>query len=305
MKTVENVHEVLGVVQTALLAQLRRGGVPLGETEISSVMRKLWLEAKNNGKGAAADPGESFESFQARSSKQAKGDIQGVVETLNVDAPKKEPAAAAAKPAGGGVEQDGATASWQGFGIILASPFLDKIEQGKEVGVTDVPGVFVPIWETILEMLAGEENMSKCRGKCGKLVTQLEGSKWKTPSQLKDMVFDDDISFKALSYVFSKVIMRFEKFEKRKEWFVRMVNEELEEYSVPNLRGGGGSEWEFTDEAFVKLFRAIMVDEASNRPNALMDRVTELVWKQHDTKGIKVATGFLKSLGAERKSSRS
>ncbi|MEC9465299.1 MAG: hypothetical protein VX834_05925 [Myxococcota bacterium] len=298
VKTVENVHDVLGVVQTALLAQVKRGGVPLGPSEINAVMRKLWDEAKAHGSGPDAEPSESYEASQKRSEKQSSGDITSVVSALRVEGGGPPAAVSEGAPAR---EALAATVSWDGFSTVLASPFLDKIERGPEVGITEVPAVFVPIWERLLEMLAGEENMNKCRSKCGKLVSQVEGNKAKSPVELKRMIEDDEISFKALSYVFSKVIMRFEKFEKRRDWFVRMVNEELEEYDLPDLRGGGGQAWQFTDEAFVKLFRAIMVDEASNHPNSLMERVTELVWKQHDTKGIRVATGFLKSLGAQRK----
>ena len=301
VKTVENVHDVLGVVQTALLAQVKRGGVPLGPAEITAVMRKLWDEAQSNGSGPAAEPRESFDASQKRSEKQAGGDITEVVGTLRVEAPDEN----AAVPAASSGDPEGSLSSWEGFSIVLASPFLQDIQQGSEIGVTEIPGVLVLVWASLLEMLAGEENMNKCRSKCGKLVAQLESNKGKTPTELKEMVEEHEISFKTLAYLFSKIIMRFEKFEKRRDWFVRMVNEALEDYSLPDLRNGGGQDWEFGDEAFVKLFRAIMVDESSNQPNALMERVTEMVWKQHDTKGIRVATGFLKHIGADRKSSRS
>ena len=85
VKTVENVHDVLGVVQTALLAQVKRGGVPLGPSEINAVMRKLWDEAKAHGSGPDAEPSESYEASQKRSEKQSSGDITSVVSALRVE----------------------------------------------------------------------------------------------------------------------------------------------------------------------------------------------------------------------------
>ena len=120
-------------------------------------------------------------------------------------------------------------------------------------------------------------------------------------NQLRDRVTSDAGAQKIFAYLLSKLVMRFEKFERRREWMVRMLNDELDDIALPCIEGTEDP-WEFSESAFTKIFRRYGVDESSNTQNPIMDRAYELIWKQHDAKGISVASKFLKGLDAQRKS---
>ena len=70
---------------------------------------------------------------------------------------------------------------------------------------------------------------------------------------------------------------------------------------IPTLKDTD-EDWDFSEETFTLLFRRYAVDGKSNTQSPVMDRAYELIWKQHDAKGISVAAKFLKGLGAQRKS---
>lgn len=294
VETAKSVHDVLEIVQTAMLAQVRRGGVPLGPNEIASVIRKLWDEAEKQDHGAA--PTESFEKVQARSAQESKGDIQKTVERLRVEA----------KGSGEDLTPSEASAPVQaqslglsGFAWVLAAPFADLMTHDSEIPEDVLPWAMVPALESVMTMLCGEETIEKCRVKAEPLVAELELAGL-GGAELKSRVLADPRANKILAYLLSKLVMRFEKFERRREWMVRMLNDELEDTELPTLQGTGEI-WEFSEQSFTQLFRRYAVDGKSNTQSPVMDRAYELIWKQHDAKGISVAAKFLKGLGAQRK----
>ena len=295
VETVKSVHDVLEVVQTAMLAQVRRGGVPLGPNEIASVIRKLWTEAEMQDHGVG--PTESFESAKARSIQESKGDIQKTVEKLRVEATASAPAVSGAKPT---TENEKQGLNLSGFAWILVAPLAELMTDESEIGIEQLPWAIVPALETVITMLCGEETIEKCRAKSETLVAELEQANLNA-AELKLRVLADPRAHKILAYLLSKLVMRFEKFERRREWMTRMLNDELEEVELPTLKATDDT-WEFSEESFTQLFRSYAVDVKTNTQSPVMDRAYELIWKQHDAKGISVAAKFLKGLGAQRKS---
>ena len=289
--TVKSVHDVLEIVQTAMLAQVRRGGASLGPNEIAAVIRKLWVEAEKGDHGLA--PTESFEAVKARSIQESKGDIQKTVAKLRVEA-TSDPAQAVqdkARPAG---------LPLSGLSWILVAPFADLMTAEDEISAESFPWVIVPAFESVMTMLCGEETLEKCRVKSKPLCDELEQAGLDA-NQLKERVTSDTGAQKIFAYLLSKLVMRFEKFERRREWMVRMLNDELDDLELPVIQATEDA-WEFSESSFTKVFRRYAVDESSNTQNAMMDRAYELIWKQHDAKGISVASKFLKGLEAQRKS---
>lgn len=297
VETVKSVHDVLEIVQTAMLAQVRRGGVPLGPNEIASVIRKLWTEAEMQDHGVG--PTESFESAKARSIQESKGDIQKTVEKLRVEATTSAPAPAVS---GGAprAENERPGLNLSGFAWVLVAPLAELMTDETEIGVEQLPWAIVPALETVITMLCGEETIEKCRAKSEPLVAELEQANLNA-AELKQKVLADPRAHKILAYLLSKLVMRFEKFERRREWMTRMLNDELEEVELPTLKASDDT-WEFSEESFTQLFRSYAVDVKTNTQSPVMDRAYELIWKQHDAKGISVAAKFLKGLGAQRKS---
>ncbi len=289
--TVKSVHDVLEIVQTAMLAQVRRGGAPLGPNEIAAVIRKLWVEAEKSDHGLA--PTESFEAVKARSLQESKGDIQKTVAKLRVEA-SGETAPPSPK------EEEASGLPLSGLAWILVAPFADLMTAENEVGEGKLPWAMVPSFEAVMTMLCGEETLEKCRAKAKPLCEELEQAGLDA-NQLRDRVTSDAGAQKIFAYLLSKLVMRFEKFERRREWMVRMLNDELDDIELPCIEGTEDP-WEFSESAFTKIFRRYGVDESSNTQNPIMDRAYELIWKQHDAKGISVASKFLKGLDAQRKS---
>ncbi len=191
----------------------------------------------------------------------------------------------------------GAPAS-PGFTQLLIAPFADVIDDAVEVSREAVPRAIVPAYEAAIDMLCGEETVYKCRGRCKSLTAHLQSQNY-TGIGLKDKVIQDTTGFKVLTYIFSKVVMKFDDFDNRKDWMIRFINEQLREVDdVPTLSRRDDS-WTFGEDSFVKLFRAILVDPATDTQNALMEKVYEIVWNSYDTKGVKVATQFMRALGAD------
>ena len=295
VETVKSVHDVLEVVQTAMLAQVRRGGAPLGPNEIAAVIRKLWVEAEKGDHGLA--PEQSFDASKARSLQDSKGDIQQTVAKLRVEATggssQTEVSSQAVVPSSAGLPLTGL--SW-----ILVAPFADLMSGESEISPDNLPWSMVPAFEAVMTMLCGEETLEKCRVKAEPMCEELEQSGLDA-GQLRERVASDARANKIFAYLLSKLVMRFEKFERRREWMVRTLNDELDDAELPLIQGTE-NEWEFSESCFNKVFRRYAVEEASNTQNAIMDRAYELIWKQHDAKGISVAAKFLKGLEAQRKS---
>ncbi|MBT6179817.1 MAG: hypothetical protein HOI23_21430 [Deltaproteobacteria bacterium] len=295
VETVKSVHDVLEIVQTAMLAQVRRGGVPLGPNEIASVIRKLWAEAEIQEHGIG--PAETYQEVQTRSIQNSKGDIQNIVEKLRVEAKAPVPSPASSPAA---QENKSRGLELSGFAWILVAPFADLMSHDSELVAETLPWTMVPAWQAVMMMLCGEETIEKCRSKSEPLVAELEQANL-SAMELKSRVESDPRAKKILAYLLSKLVMRFEKFERRREWMVRMLNDELEDIDIPTLKDTD-EDWEFSEETFTLLFRRYAVDGKSNTQSPVMDRAYELIWKQHDAKGISVAAKFLKGLGAQRKS---
>jgi hypothetical protein len=186
-----------------------------------------------------------------------------------------------------------------GFTQLLIAPFAEVIVEDPEIPREAIPRVMVNAYESAIDMLCGEETVFMCRGRCTALTGELEAESY-TPSGLRTKVLKDASGFKVLTYLFSKLVMRFEDFEKRRDWMIKFVNEQLDEVEGPRPRVSRRDEqWKFGEDAFNRLFRAIFVDPATDTQNELMEKVYELVWNQHDAKGVKVATQFMRALGAD------
>jgi hypothetical protein len=57
--------------------------------------------------------------------------------------------------------------------------------------------------------------------------------------------------------------MRFEKFEHRREWMVRMLNDALDDTELATLQDGDEI-WKFSEQSFTQLFRRYALDGKSN-----------------------------------------
>lgn len=66
-----------------------------------------------------------------------------------------------------------------------------------------------------------------------------------------------------MEYLLSKLEMRFEKFEYRREWMVRVLNDALEDTELETLQDGDEI-WEFSEQSFTQLFRRYALDGKSN-----------------------------------------
>ena len=269
--TVKSVHDVLEVVQTALLAQVRRGGAPLGPNEIAAVIRKLWTEAEQRDHGLA--PSESVEAVHARSVQESKGDIQTTVSRLRVEASQSSSVNDRTEP------ERGAGLPLDGFAWILIAPFADFMSGESEVSPEELPWSMVPAFESVMTMLCGEETLEKCRKKGEPLVEELKQAQLDAEG-LRERVTSDPRAQKIFAYLLSKLVMRFEKFERRRDWMVRMLGDELESIELPTLAGTEDA-WEFSQDVH-QLFRRYAVQESDNAQSPVMDKAYELIWKQHD-----------------------
>lgn len=241
------------------------GGSSSGANVISALEKALLEEVKTSGKPLGAK------------------EIQAVVRSF-----KSKPGHSAAQGAAPSV----------GFTQLLIAPFVDVIDEANEVSREAIPRAVVPAFEAAMDMLCGEDTVFKCRGRCKSLTTHLEGQSY-SPSELKEKVMNDTTGFKVLTYLLAKVVMKFDDFESRREWMIRFVNEHLHEATdLPRL-SRRDDVWKFGEDSFNKLFRAILVNPKTDTQNELMEKVYEIVWNQYDTKGIKVATQFLRALGAD------
>jgi len=202
----------------------------------------------------------------------------------------------AGKSKGGGAK--GAAPS-VGFTQLLIAPFANVIVEDPEIPREAIPRVMVDAYEAAIDMLCGEDTVFMCRGRCTALTTDLEGQSY-TPSGLRTKVLKDAVGFKVLTYLFSKLIMRFDDFEKRRDWMIKFINDQIDEGEGPRPRVSRRDEtWRFGEDAFIRLFRTIFVNPDSDTQNELMEKVYEIVWNQHDTKGVKIATRFMRELGAD------
>ena len=185
-----------------------------------------------------------------------------------------------------------------GFTQLLISPFADVIDDAVEVPREAVPRIMVPAFEAAIDMLCGEETVYRCRGRCKSLTAHLQSQQY-TASGLKAKVVQDTTGFKVLTYLFSKVVMKFDDFENRRDWMIRFINEQLrEEDDIPTISRRDDT-WKFGEESFITLFRAILVNPDTDTQNDLMEKVYEIVWNSHDAKGVRVATQFMRALGAD------
>lgn len=66
-----------------------------------------------------------------------------------------------------------------------------------------------------------------------------------------------------MEYLLSKLEMRFEKFEYRREWMVRVLNDALEDTELETLQDGDEI-WEFSEQSFTQLVRRYALDGKSN-----------------------------------------
>lgn len=232
---------------------------------INALEKALLTEVKRSGKPLSAK------------------DIHNVIRKFKSKPSSSAPQGAAASP---------------GFTQLLIAPFADVIDDAVEVSREAIPRVMVPAFEAAIDMLCGEETVYKCRGRCKSLTAHLQSENY-TPSGLKNKVVHDTTGFKVLTYLFSKVIMKFDDFENRRDWMIRFINDQLHEVEgIPTLSRRDDA-WTFGEDSFNKLFRAILVDPATDTQNELMEKVYEIVWNSHDTKGVKVATQFMRALGAD------
>ena len=93
--------------------------------------------------------------------------------------------------------------------------------------------------------------------------------------------------------------MKFDDFDNRRDWMIRFINEKVREADeIPTLARRDET-WTFGEDSFNKLFRAILVNPDTDTQNELMEKVYEIVWNTHDAKGVKVATQFMRALGAD------
>lgn len=185
-----------------------------------------------------------------------------------------------------------------GFTKLLIAPFADVIDDSVEVSREAIPRGMIPAFEKAVDMLCGEETVFKCRGRCKALASHLESEDY-TPTGLKDKVVHDTAGFKVLTYLLSKIVMKFDDFEARREWMIRFINEQLHEVNDLPTLSRREDKWTFGEDSFNKLFRAILVNPDNDSQNELMEKVYEIVWNSHDAKGVKVATAFMRGLGAD------
>ena len=207
--------------------------------------------------------------------------------------------AVVAKFSGAGGSASKGAAPSPGFTQLLIAPFAEIIVEDTEIPREAIPKVMISAYESAIDMLCGEETVYMCRGRCTKLTQELEAQSY-TPSGLRNKVLKDTSGFKVLTYLFSKLVMRFEDFEKRRDWMIKFINDQLDEIDGPRPRLSRRDEsWKFGEDAFNRLFRTIFVDTATDTQSDVMEKVYEIVWKQHDTKGVRTATQFMRALGAD------
>ena len=288
VKTVKSSRDVVGVVQTLLVGHARKAGKDLSESDIAQLLGDLWLDLE-----IARTPADDHEArqkrraaFQAKSDDEASGNLDKVKNRLFLKA--------AAKPKHAGDKDS--DLGWDPFTRIITAPYLhllaDKRGNGIENGLFSrriVPGIL-----NATRLLVGDEMIEECRLRCNETLNRLQETALDLDTDsFWRKVYTDRASKAVRAEIFSKLVMRFSKYKRRKTWFLRVLNGELA-LTQESASSDEDYDWQFHEGHFVKLLVAAFT--TSKNPREYKPSIPATIQRDYGPEGLATSSEVLRKV---------
>lgn len=141
------------------------------------------------------------------------------------------------------------------FGRLLVSRFAHLLE-GREAGDLEHGAISRDILKPffqVIRMMVGADTIEEIDREIRAIVDDHahDGDEMRDATDYWDHLASDPHVSARINLVFARMALRFADYERRKRWFIQLINDNLHRDEIS---------WEFTEEHFVKLIRALFRD---------------------------------------------
>ena len=284
----------LEAVHAQLLYRIRMTGQSLSARDISDIFGNLWMKIESTFIDIDEDALEEGWTFAVeRVYEAAQNNPGSLVRSLLRER--------VASPEEVVPEEDhDKDLSWDPYLRIILSPISDLLDPGDGSGILlgKWPRRIVPGVINAIRLLVGDELIEDMSIRANDIMASLQTSAldldteafWQKVTKHRDA---DSIRLQ----IFARLITKFQHYEKRRDWFLRILNSELAMTSdeAPSILSAN---WRVGEQSFVEVMTRFLV--LHEDPSTLPHQLREILILDSGTQGVTIGEDFIYNLARDR-----
>lgn len=277
-----------------LLYRIRMTGESVSARDISEIFGNLWMKVESTFVEIDEDELEERWTFAVeRVYDAAQNNPGSLVRSLlkeRVTAPEEIV-----------LEEDNdKDLSWDPYLRIILAPLIDTLDPGDGSGILlgKWPRRIVPGIVNAIRLLVGDELIEDMSIRANDIMASLQTSAldldteifWQKVTSHRDA---DGIRVQ----IFARLITKFQHYERRRDWFIRILNSELATTSdeAPSVLSAN---WRVTERTFVDLMTRVLA--ISEDTIELPHQLREVLILDSGTQGVQIGEDFIYNLSRDR-----
>lgn len=277
-----------------LLYRIRMTGESVSARDISEIFGNLWMKVESTFVEIDEDELEERWTFAVeRVYEAAQNNPGSLVRSLlkeRVTAPEEIV-----------LEEDNdKDLSWDPYLRIILAPLIDTLDPGDGSGILlgKWPRRIVPGIVNAIRLLVGDELIEDMSIRANDIMASLQTSAldldteifWQKVTSHRDA---DGIRVQ----IFARLITKFQHYERRRDWFIRILNSELATTSdeAPSVLSAN---WRVTERTFVDLMTRVLA--ISEDTSELPHQLREILILDSGTQGVQIGEDFIYNLSRDR-----
>ena len=277
-----------------LLYRIRMTGESVSARDISEIFGNLWMKVESTFVEIDEDELEERWTFAVeRVYDAAQNNPGSLVRSLlkeRVTAPEEIV-----------LEEDNdKDLSWDPYLRIILAPLIDTLDPGDGSGILlgKWPRRIVPGIVNAIRLLVGDELIEDMSIRANDIMASLQTSAldldteifWQKVTSHRDA---DGIRVQ----IFARLITKFQHYERRRDWFIRILNSELATTSdeAPSVLSAN---WRVTERTFVDLMTRVLA--ISEDTSELPHQLREILILDSGTQGVQIGEDFIYNLSRDR-----
>ena len=290
----EAMQGTLEAVHALLLYRIRMTGQSVSAKDISEIFGNLWMKIESTFVEVDEDALEERWTFAVeRVYDAAQNNPGSLVRGLlkeRVSAPEEIV-----------LEEDhNKDLSWDPYLRIILAPLLEKLDPGDGSGILlgKWPRRLVPGVINAIRLLVGDELIEDMSIRANDVMASLQTSALDLDTEIfweKVTSHRDAASIR--TQVFARLLTKFQHYEKRRDWFIRILNGELAMTSdeAPSVLSAN---WRVSEETFVDILTRLLA--LNENESALPHHLREILILDSGTQGVTIGEDFIYNLSRDR-----
>ena len=290
----EAMQGTLEAVHAQLLYRIRMTGQPMSARDISEIFGNLWMKIESTFVEIEEDDLEEKWTFAVeRVYDAAQNNPGSLVRSLlkeRVSAPEEIV-----------LEEDhNKDLSWDPYLRIILAPITTILDPGDGSGILlgKWPRRLVPGIVNAIRLLVGDELIEDLSIRANDVMASLQTSALDLDTEVFwEKVTSHRDAAGIRTQVFARLITKFQHYEKRRDWFIRILNGELAMTSdeAPSILA---SNWRVGEKTFVDIMTRLLA--LTDADGTLPDNFREILILDSGTQGVTIGEDFIYNLARDR-----